>query len=205
MINVDNGVSLPYFVLEGLDGVGKSALIPLIADALRDAGYQVNTIVEPSDYFSDTGVVGWLDKSSNKTPLAVAMVQFALRIEQIKRIKKTNFLKDTIILADRSYLSSFVYQGEAISQNLMNMADLPIIDHSFHIHIPYEEAIRRIDSRNFKDANDITDEKKYNKMASDYKELCDTSILNNIRVVAANEILRVTLEVIDAKENEKQP
>lgn len=200
MLVANNAVKVPYFVLEGMDGVGKSSLLPLVANALKDAGYNVYHVQEPSIAIEDTHLSAWLDKSIKKNNKAVAMVQFASRIQQFDRLRKQDFKGKDIILADRSYISTYVYQGEVIAGALLGMGDLPDIDGSFHIKVPYDTAIERMNKRNYIDHNDITDKAQYNEMSDRYDKLCDFNIENNIRLSAAIQIYKKIQEILIKRE-----
>lgn len=190
MLIINNGIQVPYFVLEGLDGVGKSSLIPLIKNALEDKGYSVHLMQEPAVSVSDPHLPAWLTNSSSKDPLAVAMVQFASRIQQFNKIKKIKMTGSDIILADRSYLSTCAYQGEDVANALLELSNLPNIDMAFHIKVPYAVAMERLESRNYNDPNDVTNENKYDEIAHKYDKLCGYYIENDIRLVAANNIYK---------------
>lgn len=198
MVKMDNGISVPYFVLEGLDGVGKSSLMPLIAGALEDIGYSVYSIQEPPNNLDSEYLSSWLsNRPHEKSLTAIAMVQFAARIQQFATIKKRKFTEGkSIILADRSYLSTFVYQGKDIAEKLLKISDLPTYDHAFHIRVPYEVAKNRIDDRGYSDANDIVDKDQYARMASVYGSICGNMVINNVRLIAANEIVDKILEIL---------
>jgi dTMP kinase len=101
-----------YIVFEGIDGAGKTTQIDLLKNWLIDSGFEVETIVEPSD-----GEVGKLIRkilqekraSSEITQKELGLLFAADRLEIMDKISKLKYA-NKIIISDRSFYSSLVYQ-----------------------------------------------------------------------------------------------
>ena len=101
-----------YIVLEGIDGAGKSTQIELLKNWLIESGFQVETVVEPTD-----NEIGKLIRKILLQPNATsANIQKTLGLlfaadrlvllEDLVNLEKQN----KIIISDRSFYSSLVYQ-----------------------------------------------------------------------------------------------
>lgn len=101
-----------YIVFEGIDGAGKTTQIDLLKNWLVDSGFEVETIVEPSD-----GDVGKLIRkillekraSNDITQKELGLLFAADRLELMDKISKLQY-SNKIIISDRSFYSSLVYQ-----------------------------------------------------------------------------------------------
>jgi dTMP kinase len=101
-----------YIVFEGIDGAGKTTQIDLLKNWLVDSGFEVETIVEPSD-----GEVGKLIRkilqekraSSEITQKELGLLFAADRLEIMDKISELKYT-NKIIISDRSFYSSLVYQ-----------------------------------------------------------------------------------------------
>ena len=101
-----------YIVFEGIDGAGKTTQIQMLAEWLEANGFRVETLREPTD-----SKVGVLIREILQQPDA--------QTEEVQRILGLLFAADRlfimdrledeskIIISDRSFLSSLVYQDDA--------------------------------------------------------------------------------------------
>ena len=101
-----------YIVFEGIDGAGKTTQIQMLAEWLESNGFRVETLREPTD-----SKVGVLIREILQQPDA--------QTEEVQRILGLLFAADRlfimdrledeskIIISDRSFLSSLVYQDDA--------------------------------------------------------------------------------------------
>lgn len=103
-----------YIVLEGIDGAGKSTQSELLKEWLIANGFDVETVVEPTD--SDVGklirkLLSQEDARSDSMQKTLGLLFAADRImlmEKIAILEKEN--KNKVIISDRSFYSSLVYQ-----------------------------------------------------------------------------------------------
>jgi len=101
-----------YVVLEGIDGAGKSTQIDALKQWIEDSGFEVETIVEPTD--SDIGLLirkmlqnpNAVDENIQKT---LGLLFAADRILLMDRIAKEEYC-NKVIISDRSFYSSLAYQ-----------------------------------------------------------------------------------------------
>ncbi|MCC7553622.1 MAG: dTMP kinase [Methanobacteriaceae archaeon] len=101
-----------YIVFEGIDGAGKTTQIQILKEWLIESGFEVETIVEPTE-----GDVGKLirkilqDKkaSSDKVLKKLGLLFAADRLELLDKISNFEY-SNKIVISDRSFYSSLVYQ-----------------------------------------------------------------------------------------------
>jgi len=94
-----------YLVIEGPDGVGKSTQIELLDKTISDKHIIVR---EPSD--SPVGVVYKNLVSKLTSPLQEMAFVFAARYQLLLEKIIPALADDTLVISDRSVLSTFVYQ-----------------------------------------------------------------------------------------------
>jgi dTMP kinase len=101
-----------YIVLEGIDGAGKSTQIVALKEWLETSGFEVETIVEPTD--SDVGVLirkilrnpNATDENIQKT---LGLLFAADRLLLMDKIASEEYC-NKVIISDRSFYSSLAYQ-----------------------------------------------------------------------------------------------
>lgn len=101
-----------YIVLEGIDGGGKSTQIKYLKKWLEDFGFEIETIVEPTD-----SEVGKLIRKNLQNPTArsinnqkiLGLLFAADRLDLMEKIDN-NQKNNKITISDRSFYSSLAYQ-----------------------------------------------------------------------------------------------
>ncbi len=101
-----------YICLEGIDGAGKSTQIKSLSKWLRDYGFEVETIVEPTD--SEIGVLirkilRSPDAISSNIQKILGLLFAADRLYLMEDVAKKEG-KNKIVISDRSFYSSLSYQ-----------------------------------------------------------------------------------------------
>ena len=101
-----------YIVFEGIDGVGKSTQIQMLAEWLENNGFRVETLVEPTD--SEVGklirrILQHPDAQSDKFQKILALLFAADRMMIMDKLED----KSKIFISDRSFISSLAYQDPA--------------------------------------------------------------------------------------------
>ncbi len=100
-----------YIVIEGGEGVGKTTQVRRIVDRLETVGIDATRIREPGgDPFAEAGralLLGDLDRE----PEAEALLFNALRAQVLRTRVLPALEQGTWVIADRSRLSTIVYQG----------------------------------------------------------------------------------------------
>lgn len=108
-----------YIVFEGIDGSGKSTQIQLLKEWLEANGFDVETLVEPTD--SEVGklirkLLQHPDAMSDKFQKVLALLFAADRMLIMDRLED----ESKVFISDRSYISSLVYQKPAEWVEILN-------------------------------------------------------------------------------------
>ena len=99
-----------YIVFEGIDGAGKSTQIQMLSQWLEDNGFDVETLVEPTD--SQVGklirkMLQRPDAKTNEVQNILALLFAADRLCIMDKLED----ESKIIISDRSFISSLAYQN----------------------------------------------------------------------------------------------
>ncbi len=115
-----------YIVFEGPEGGGKSIHLRHLAKILQELGYVVVTTREPGG--TPEGAVIrhlLLENRSIKLLGITEMFLFsASRAQQVRKVIRPALNAGKIVLSDRSYFSSFAYQGYGRKQSLTRLKKL---------------------------------------------------------------------------------
>jgi len=100
-----------FIVLEGIDGSGKSTHRRLLAERLRELGYEVVETREPSD-----GPIGRLLRKRSEqgfrfSPSVEALLYAADRLHHVEEVIKPALRAGRIVVSERYLHSSIAYQG----------------------------------------------------------------------------------------------
>lgn len=104
-------------IVEGMDGAGKNVYKKFIEESLVNKGYNIINVKEPSDYLRKE-----ILESVNKKrdPWIITALFLTDRKHQFEVLSKREFDDKTILLFDRSYISTLVYQSiQGISFDLL--------------------------------------------------------------------------------------
>ncbi|TWU03126.1 dTMP kinase [Neorhodopirellula pilleata] len=106
-------MNLPRFIsLDGIDGVGKSTQIAMLAERLTQAGCDVMTVRDPGS--TEIGArlrEILLDSDLRMNRLTEAMLFMASRTEMIETILRPALAAGKTIISDRFLLANVVYQS----------------------------------------------------------------------------------------------
>lgn len=102
-----------FLTLEGPEGSGKSTQIPLLAAALRTAGYRVASTREPGGTKVAEAIRTLLLSASNEPimPETEALLVLAARSQHVAHVIRPALARGSIVLCDRFAHSTFAYQG----------------------------------------------------------------------------------------------
>lgn len=111
---------------EGCEGSGKGTQIKLLKERLIKEGHDVLSIIEPGGTPTGKSI---RDILLNKNDLKIdglteALLFSASRAQQIKEIVRPALKQGKIILSDRSFYSTYAYQGYARGNNLDTLKKL---------------------------------------------------------------------------------
>ncbi len=139
---------------EGIDGSGKTTLMAQIFKNLSDQGYDVLKTREPGGTPAGQAIRTLLQHSPVQlSPLTEAFLFAADRAEHMQTIVKPALKEGSIVLSDRTYISSLVYQAENnITQETIQAINTLALqgcspDLVIYIDIDPEEACKRFAQR----------------------------------------------------------
>ena len=113
-------------VLEGGDGVGKTAQLPLLAASLRELGRIVQTIREPGQTQVGQRVRELLlDPESRISPATEALLFLSARAQVVTEVVQPALAAGTWVIADRFFVSTYAYQiaGHGLDDALVRAAN----------------------------------------------------------------------------------
>lgn len=104
-----------WFALEGIDGCGKSVQARLLVAALQQEGHAVHHLREPGSTPLGEALRTLLLAPSTGalSPFSEALLFSAARAEYVRQAVAPALAAGGVVVAERSYLSTFVYQGAA--------------------------------------------------------------------------------------------
>ncbi len=205
-----------FITFEGNDGSGKTTIINGLKDIYRKCGKKVFTTREPG------GKNCWVAEKIRKiimdndlTPEMELLLFMVSRLEHIEKVLNKKSKTNDLILCDRYYYSSVVYQGclrelgmkKVLDMNKIafknNIPDLTII-----VLVKPECGLKRIKENNMKQNRfDKMNIEKHNKIYNGYKKILkydkniytiDTTNYN------AKQSIKLAKEIIDFKLNENR-
>ncbi|MBI2499059.1 dTMP kinase [Candidatus Woesearchaeota archaeon] len=112
----------PIIIVDGMDGAGKGVYKNIIIEYLISRGYKVDCIKEPGDYMRKE-ILKTINKKGD--PWVAAALFILDRKYQFNKLTECKFDKKTVLIFDRSYISTLVYQSvQGIDFNvLFNLHD----------------------------------------------------------------------------------
>ncbi len=105
-------MSAPFFVIDGIDGAGKSTQISLLAETLEAEGHSVVKVRDPGGTeLSDRIRAVLLSPSTPVSPVAELCLYAAARAQLVQEIIRPALEAGKIVISDRFTWSTFAYQG----------------------------------------------------------------------------------------------
>ena len=154
-----------FIVVEGADGTGTTTQSKLLVDRLLGAGHSAIWTCEPyKDGVLEVAIRKMLagDLSGNQK-VELALLFAANRLRHLREVVVPNIEKGVIVVSDRYYLSSLVYQGLSFPREWIADLNKHILvpDHQVVLDVSLEETERRISSRD--ESLEIFDKKEFRK------------------------------------------
>lgn len=177
-----------YIVFEGIDGSGKTTVCMHIAVRLRESGYNVLLISEPSK--SEIGQL--LRKQMRAMTLNQKSIALLYAADSYDIQDKISEDYD-FILSDRNFFSTVAYQMMEVDENWLFSIHkfLEIPDTIFYLRVSVEEALGRIERRDG------------NRDVFENKESLEQIKLNYDKIMAQRNVFRVIeIETSERSENE---
>ncbi len=141
-----------FITFEGIDGSGKSTQVRLLADYLKEKGYNVYITREPGGTPLAEGLRDiLLDKETGfLSPLSELFLYLASRREHLDKIIRPHLDKGIIVISDRFVDSSVAYQGSGRGLDMAKVDELNMLatdgqypDITFLLDLEPEEALSR--------------------------------------------------------------
>ena len=139
-----------FICLEGIDGAGKSTQARMLQQRLADEGYKVELVADPGTTKIGTAIRQLLlDNDGPITPVAQMLLFSAARAELSAHISKL-LKQKTIIVCDRWFLSTLVYQGvmnkieESVLLDIFTASGCEFPDLCFLLDLSPENAKKRM-------------------------------------------------------------
>lgn len=168
-----------FITLEGNEGCGKSTQIAKLNAALTAAGHSVTVLREPGS----TGIGGKIrellkDPSNSICSESELFLFQASRAQLVNDVIRPKLAAGEIIIADRFYDSTWVYQGWARGVNLLaieftnKLATVGVeVSKTFLIKVPLEVCMARVKNRGNLDRFELEGQKLLAKIDEGYNEL----------------------------------
>ena len=203
-----------FLTIEGNEGCGKSTQIKKLEEALVAQGHAVTILREPGSTGIGTKIRGLLKDPTNTICSEAELFLFqASRAQLVQEVIKPALAAGQIVIADRFYDSTWVYQGWARGINLLaieftnRLATTGMeVAKTFLLKAPLDVCMARIATRGALDRFELEGQKLLAKIDAGYDELAKT-FPGRIDVVDANrhadlvhqELLAKTLKLIQSR------
>jgi dTMP kinase len=169
-----------YIVLEGIDGAGKSTQIKMLKEWLEDNGFNVETIVEPTDMEIGKLIRELLTRSDaesdsmQKTFGLLFAADRLMLMDKIERLENEN----TVVISDRSFYSSLAYQNpQEWIKELNKYAKIP--DLVLLLDLDVKKSVERCDG-----TDEFENEEFLTGVKQNYLDLAKS--YDNFKIIDAN-------------------
>ena len=143
------------FVLEGIDGTGKTTQARMLLDKLVKQGYDAVYFREPSDSRWGREIKKKAKSPDSVTPEQELELFIADRRENVEKNLKPALQEKKVVVLDRYYFSTIAYQGakgiDTARIRMENEAFAVKPDLVFIMDIAPDKGLKRIDNRGSKD------------------------------------------------------
>ena len=169
-----------YIVLEGIDGAGKSTQIKMLKEWLEDNGFNVETLVEPTDLEIGKLIRELLTRndaesdSMQKTFGLLFAADRLMLMDKIERLENEN----TVVISDRSFYSSLSYQNpQEWIKELNKYAKIP--DLVLLLDLDVKKSVERCDG-----TDEFENEEFLTGVKQNYLDLAKSN--DNFKIIDAN-------------------
>ncbi len=196
-----------YIVIEGIDGAGKSTQVDLLKEHFTKKGKEVITVHEPSSFFDEKRDY-FKQHKLDEDNVTKTLLYLLDRYVNFRPIISSSLKEGKIVVADRSFISTIVYQGEEGWLTPANIAYLhtlviqptKMIILDLDPNVGYERVMSRYKESQKKISEYETIE-KLSECARKLKEL--VTIFPYVKIIDVNGLtpMQVHKEVLQAIEN----
>lgn len=115
-----------FITFEGIEGVGKSTQVALLAQALQNADVQVVLTREPggTEVAEEIRAILLTHRKENLTPTTELLLLFAARAQHIAKVIKPALAAGKCVICDRFTDATYAYQGGGRGIYLQNILQL---------------------------------------------------------------------------------
>ena len=171
-----------FFTLEGNEGCGKSTQIEKLQEALVARNLPVTVLREPGSTGVGSKIRTILKDPVNTICSEAELFLFqASRAQLVQEVIKPKLAAGEIVIADRFYDSTWVYQGWARGINLLaieltnHLAITGVeVNKTFLIKVPLDICVSRVKTRGNLDRFELEGQKLLSKIDEGYNELVRT-------------------------------
>lgn len=164
-------------VFEGMDCCGKSTQLKIANKYLVRKGFKVYCTREPGGTMLGEAIRRLLKDNNMIISKETERFMFATARQEHNVLIKKMLDEGYIVLSDRHYLTSYVYQGTDSDVIALNeAANRILVDNGYKINnltydLSYEDYMIRINNRNSKDRFEqkLLDEKVFNRLCESYR------------------------------------
>lgn len=144
-----------FITVEGLEGSGKSSVVEFLEKYLKNKGKRVKVFREPGSTRVGEKIRGVLLDNKNKelSKHTELLLYLAARTQLIEEKLKQSFLDYDVVICDRFFDSTLVYQGAAlglgeIAAKAVKLFSLGVTpDLTFVLDVPAKKGLARIKKR----------------------------------------------------------
>jgi dTMP kinase len=142
-----------FITFEGTDGSGKTTQIKMLTEYLEKAGYQVVNTIEPGGTGLGKKIRHMLLSRENTgmSPRAETLLFQASRAELVEKVISPGLESGKIVICDRFFDSTIVYQGMARGLGVEDILDMSLWasgglepDLTFLLSIDFEKGRKRL-------------------------------------------------------------
>lgn len=170
-----------FISFEGGEGTGKSTQVKLLANRLAEQGNLVHITREPGGTELSEKIRDILKTTSNIDSITEMLLMFAARREHFVKAICPLIEQSYIILCDRFFDSSLVYQGilkHVSIEKIMQLKEMTLgnfePDFTIILDIPSSVAKKRIQGRQlYWDDYDMMSESEYNIIRDGFRKIAE--------------------------------
>jgi len=169
-----------YIVLEGIDGAGKSTQIKMLKEWLEDNGFNVETLVEPTDLEVGKLIRDLLTRSDAESDSMQKTFGLLFAADRLMLMDKIESLENenTVIISDRSFYSSLAYQNpQDWIKELNKYAKIP--DLVLLLDLDVKKSVERCDG-----TDEFENEEFLTGVKQNYLDLAKSN--DNFKIIDAN-------------------
>jgi len=197
-----------FITFDGGDGVGKTTQVRLLSEKLIEMGFKIRVTREPGGDDVGEKIRDILKSSSSMDPLCETLLLFAARRDHFVNIISPLLEQGYIVICDRFYDSSLVYQGllkkvsfeDIMALKRMTVGDLEP-DLTIILDISPEISMQRLVVRNLiHDEYDSMTQEKHDLIRKGFKQIAEIFSFRSALINAGGSEKSVFLKIMQEVE-----